>query len=93
MKSIIRMLSSTIPKTLFRSRLGVGASFELKKCPLVVYRPGVGYQQVNCCVIRSEITPGIMVLDGGMAFASGLRILDGGTVSSSGKRIVDGGEF
>jgi hypothetical protein len=85
------MLSSTIPKTLFRSRLGVGASLELKKCPVVVYRPGFGYQQVNCCVSTPVITSGIMILDGGMAFASGLKIIDGGSFITTEPNTFDGG--
>lgn len=85
------MLSSTLSKTLFRSRLGVGTSPELKKCPAVVYRPGVGYQQVECCVIRPSIAPGIVILDGGTAFASGARIVDGGSFITTEPKTFDGG--
>jgi len=85
------MLSSTIPKTLFRSRLGVGSSPEIKKCPVVIYRPGVGYQQPNCCVSKYDITPGILILDGGTSFASGLRIIDGGGFFTTQPNIFDGG--
>lgn len=85
------MLSSKIPKTLFRSRLGVGTSLEVKKSPVMVYRPGVGYQQVNCCVIGPDITPGIIILDGGTAFASGLRIVDGGSFITTEPKTFDGG--
>ena len=47
----------------------------VKKAPQMVYRPGVGYQQVVCCI---------------ETYVSFVGILDGGTPRASGKRIIDG---
>lgn len=60
-------------------------SRELKKCPPVVYRPGVGYQQPKCCIIAANIR---ITLDGGNPRVSGMKIIDG----NGGALIIDGGK-
>ena len=63
-------------------------SRELKRCPPVVYRPGVGYQKPNCCS-NSPIPPlPRNTLDGGSPFSSGLKIIDG----NGSALIIDGGK-
>jgi len=73
------------PKNLFRSGLGVGMSSQVKKGPVMVYRPGVGYQQVQCTSVCTALR---ITLDGGSPWASGLKIIDG-----NGRALfVDGGK-
>lgn len=79
---------SSVRSNLFRSNLGVGMSPAVKKAPQMVYRPGVGYQQVVCC-IETHIFPLFLgILDGGTPRASGSRIIDG----NGRTLIVDGGK-
>jgi hypothetical protein len=75
-----------LPANLYRANLGSGISRELKKCPPVVYRPGVGYQKPTCCVI--PIPTLRTTLDGGSPAASGSKIIDGNGSAS----IIDGGK-
>jgi len=75
-----------VPGNLYRAKLGISISRELKKSPPVVYRPGVGYQKPTCCVIPPPIIR--TTIDGGSPYASGLKIIDG----NGGASIIDGGK-
>jgi hypothetical protein len=78
--------TQAIPNNLYRSGLGVGISRELKKCPSVIYRPGVGYQKPVCCIIA--IPKLRITFDGGSPAASGPKIIDG----NGSALIIDGGK-
>ena len=76
--------TQAFPGNLFRSRLGVGMSPEVKKSPQFRFVPGVGLTQIQCCFIN------IPTIDGGNPFATGPLIFDGGSPSIVGE-IIDGG--
>jgi len=63
-------------------------SLEVKKCPSVIYRPGIGYQQANCCSKPASKPTPRNTLDGGTPFLSGLKIIDG----NGSALIIDGGK-
>lgn len=80
---------SSFSSNLYRSGLGVGMSPAVKKAPLLIYRPGVGFEQPVCCLKAPYVPPLFYgILDGGTPRASGPRIIDG----NGRALIVDGGK-
>ena len=75
------------PGNLYRSGLGVGISSSIKKCPQVIYRPGIGYQQPACCIVTIPVRLR-NIFDGGTPFVPGTIIIDG----NGGAAIIDGGK-
>jgi hypothetical protein len=85
---IPKSTKQVIPNNLYRSGLGVAISPEVKKCPAVIYRPGVGYQQPRCCLKPVKTITLRILIAGGTPFASGLKIIDG----NGSAVIIDGGK-
>ena len=81
---------SHITNTMYRARLGVGASREVKKSPSYRLIPGVGVVQINCCHIPRKVTKysfydggnpaesRTLIIDGGISFMSDMLVLNGG---------------
>lgn len=81
---------SHITNRMYRARLGVGASREVKKSPSYRSIPGVGVVQINCCFIPRKpnkysfydggnpIVSRATVVDGGISFMSDMLVLNGG---------------
>ena len=77
------------PDNIYRAKLGIGLSPEVKKTPRMTYRPGVGLVPIGCC--EPPYVPPPIVFDGGSPAMSGPLVLDGGNPSGSGAIHYDGG--
>jgi hypothetical protein len=82
---------SHITNTMYRARLGVGASREVKKSPSYRLIPGVGVVQINCCHIPRKVTK-YSFYDGGNPVESRSLIIDGGISFMSDMLVLNGGK-
>lgn len=73
---------------MYRARLGVGTSREVKKLPVMRFSPIFGLRKVECCQ-KPRIPK--RIIDGGTPSSIATSILNGGNPSSTSSNILNGG--